>query len=255
MLSDEITTFDPKTAYTKLNRIINSTQIRDYRKIAKQLKVPQGYGQKRDQIAKRMIERRKSEDDEFSEAGNLKQRLNNYKLQKALETIESRELTAPAGWPESEQCVPRIMHNSPSRNMWLIGDDYWYEYSRRHGSHFQKARYLVGQEDGQDWAIRVPGTCQTVEAALNWSIPAAVTKAQEAGYPTKRQGDIYFVGKKRGKTDLDELRGTRHEARERQDGGWTIVHPQHKAVRLSGKYNWRAYQCRQDSGENGGGSD
>lgn len=54
--------------------------------------------------------------------------------------------------------------------------------------------YLVGDaDDNGAWAVRVPGTCTTVAAALSWLEPATVRDAAAQGRGVRRQGDVYLV--------------------------------------------------------------
>jgi hypothetical protein len=85
--------------------------------------------------------------------------------------------------------------------------------------------YLCGREDGQLWAVRVPGTVRTVPDALAWIEPAEVRKARLAGKRVLRQGDVYAVETDRAHdgAGADRLPGS-HALR---DGGRSLVHPQH----------------------------
>jgi hypothetical protein len=85
--------------------------------------------------------------------------------------------------------------------------------------------YLCGTEDGQLWAVRVPGTIMSVPAALAWLEPAAVTRARAAGKRVLRQGDVYAVETTRAHDGLGAggLPGSHSwNPRER-----TLWHPQH----------------------------
>jgi hypothetical protein len=171
----------------------------------------------------------------------IRQRLAARLLQLGLAEIDRRRLSIPAGWDDFPR---RIIGYLPSARIWLIHGEGWYEYSRRHGRRHQAAAYLIGRDEGQIWAVRVPSTVRTVGEATEWLRPRAIREALQARLPVKRQGDIYFrpVRSLSGH-DLEDLSGTRHEARPRTDGGLTIVHPEHRPIVLSGRYTWRA--CRQ----------
>ncbi len=69
----------------------------------------------------------------------------------------------------------------------------WRFYSGRHGSQRASLSYLCGRDDNGDWAARIPGTIETVAAALHWITPAAVHKAKALGKTVHRQGDVYAI--------------------------------------------------------------
>lgn len=69
----------------------------------------------------------------------------------------------------------------------------WRHYSSGFGARRAQLSYLCGREDGQLWAVRVPGTMHTVRDALAWITPAAVFNARSAGRAVTRQGDVYAV--------------------------------------------------------------
>lgn len=170
-------------------------------------------------------------------------RLNDRLLGIAEQQIAGRRLSVPAGWDEFGKTVL-----DRRDGLWLVSGSGWYEYSKRHGSRYQAAAYLCGRDEGQYWAVRVPSTCESVPAALDFITPRPIREAQAAGLPVVRQGDIYFRPMRIAADDFDALDGTRHEARARKDGGWTIVHPEHRPARLSAKYTWRAYRQQQVDG-------
>lgn len=85
--------------------------------------------------------------------------------------------------------------------------------------------YLCGTEDGQLWAVRVPGTITSVPAASAWLEPATVSRARAAGKRIRRQGDVYAVETSRAHDGLGASRLPGSHAwnpRER-----TLWHPQH----------------------------
>ena len=79
------------------------------------------------------------------------------------------------------------------RGFYLLGADGWRYYSRRAGSRQASLRYLCGTDDTGKWAVRIPGTVQSVEQAVAWITPAKVEKAGSQGKTVKRQGDVYLV--------------------------------------------------------------
>ena len=169
-------------------------------------------------------------------------RLVAHKLQIAEAEIAARGLDTPAGWDELNKT---ITDSASHPGYYLVSGEGWYEYSRRAGSYHQSATYLIGTDEGQRFAVRVPSTIDSVSAALEWLKPAAIKQAEAKGLPTKRQGDIFFRPVRISGHDMDALAGTRHQARARKDGGLTIVHPEHRSIVLSGKHHWRAYASTQ----------
>jgi len=91
------------------------------------------------------------------------------------------------------------------QRLWLVGNDGWYEYSRRAGTWRYSVAVLCGIDDGQTFAFRVPGSCDTVEQAIDAITPAAVRKAQTSGRWVARQGDVYLVELCRGQDNLTDL--------------------------------------------------
>jgi hypothetical protein len=170
----------------------------------------------------------------------LQARLNIHLTRLGCDEIERRSLPTPAGWDEISVSTidrrPRI---------WLVRGEGFYKYSRRAGTWHVQGSYLCGIDNGHPWAVRVPGTIDTVYAAEEWLLPAPV---RSSSGPVLRQGDIYFVPSSR--ENLSALDHTRHAAKPRKAGGYSILHPEHRAIVLSGKYRWRAYQQRQLSSGN-----
>lgn len=104
----------------------------------------------------------------------------------------------------------------------------WRYYSRSTRNQHATLSYLCGKEDGQLWAVRVPGTITTVRDALDWVEPAAVKKARAAGKRVERQGDVYCVETSKqydGKGELPENHVWDAEAR-------VLAHPEHGTLRL-----------------------
>jgi hypothetical protein len=75
--------------------------------------------------------------------------------------------------------------------LYLAGVDAWRDYAD--GFRWTSLRYLYGVDDNGPWAVRVPGNCDSVLAALDKITPADVRKARAAGKKVKRQGDVYAV--------------------------------------------------------------
>lgn len=77
--------------------------------------------------------------------------------------------------------------------MTLLKAEGWRYYSRRFGSRHAVLAYLCGRDDNGRWAVRVPGTVETVEEAMEAIEPAAVKAARKAGKTILRQGDVYAI--------------------------------------------------------------
>lgn len=106
---------------------------------------------------------------------------------------------------------------SEGRMVVLLRAEGWRYYSCRFGSRPAHVAYLAGFDDNGPWAVRVPGTMETTEEALEWMIPATVQKARDAGRRVLRQGDVYAVETNRAHeaaTDVD-VDGHRWYARSR----------------------------------------
>lgn len=104
----------------------------------------------------------------------------------------------------------------------------WRYYSGTAKSRQASLSYLCGREDGQTWAVRVPGTVTTVRAALAWLEPAAVRAARLSGRKVTRQGDVYAVETTRahdGKGDLPQNHIWDAGAR-------VLAHPEHGTLSL-----------------------
>jgi hypothetical protein len=81
--------------------------------------------------------------------------------------------------------------------LWLLNMDGWRHYSNRFGARHTSVSYLCGIDDNGPWAVRVPGTILTVDLALEYTIPAEVRKAADAGRRVIRQGDVFAIEMKR----------------------------------------------------------
>jgi hypothetical protein len=103
----------------------------------------------------------------------------------------------------------------------------WRYYTRRQ-SHRAALSYVCGVEDGQVWAVRIPGTIVTLDDALDWVTPAEVKKAEAAKKKVVRQGDVYVVETSKrcdGKGDLPDRHLWDAETR-------TLTHPEHELMHL-----------------------
>ena len=242
-MSITITTYRTTATTTARKAAIHAARSASTKSgIAKQFDAPRGTKGAIRQMAERIYDLRAGATTDPLTVP-VRRRLEWHLIAVCEQQIDDRRLSTPAGWDEFGRAVVDRDHG-----LWLISGAGWYEYSRRAGSRFQSAAYLCGRDEGQLFAVRVPSTCETVEQAIHFLTPAAIREAQDKDIPVVRQGDIFFRPMRIREDDFDAIEGTRHEARARKGGGWTIVHPEHKPVRLSGKYTWRAYASTQVHG-------
>lgn len=99
--------------------------------------------------------------------------------------IVGRYGTEEVGLLDSGQSEGRAVH--------LVGCDGWRQYSRAFGARRAALRYLYGVDDSGRWAVRVPGTVESVREGLDWLEPAKVKRARERGKRVFRQGNVYLV--------------------------------------------------------------
>lgn len=120
--------------------------------------------------------------------------------------------------------------------LYLLGLDGWKKYTRSTSWHVS-LRYLCGHDDNGAWAVRLPGTIETVEDAVAWTTPAEVHKAQAAGKRVLRQGDVWMVEAR--KDNLNALpRGHRFDPETRtltHDGGHAALHVPFPAKAVTAK--------------------
>lgn len=114
------------------------------------------------------------------------------------------------------------------RGMALLHAYGWRWYGQRAKPRLASLSYLCGREDGQVWAVRVPGTIETVAAALPWITPGAVHDARAAGRRVDRQGDVYAIET----TRAHDGRGELPEWHTWDPGRRVLCHPQHGEVQL-----------------------
>lgn len=86
-------------------------------------------------------------------------------------------------------CIDGLAGTGPQRLM-LLGVDGWRYYSSRTPARPVKLRYLAGMDDNGPFAVRVPGTVNTVAAAVAALTPAVVRDATKR---VIRQGDMYAL--------------------------------------------------------------
>lgn len=164
-------------------------------------------------------------------------------LKIADEEILKRSLSRPTGWNTFKAEV-----TDKNKNMFVINRSYWWGYTAKK-NYIIGASYLIGEDENQLFAVRIPQTITKIKEALNFITPREAKIAQEKGKEVYRQGDIFIVEKQIKEDDMDELIGTRHEYRN-HDNYWYrwIVHPQHKPIVLSKNKRYRAYRGTQVHG-------
>lgn len=180
------------------HRANQATTYTDLRKAT----VPRGLGAARDEIARRVAHLRGQRQ---ASHPSLRQRADSWLAERYSEVIQDR-----GGETTIEQVGDSVYLRVMARTdgLTLLGCDGWRQYSRQYGARRCSLRYLCGRDDNGRWAVRVPGTCDTVRAALAFVEPAAVQRARIDGRRILRQGDVYLVEQR---TDnMDALAGTRH---------------------------------------------
>jgi hypothetical protein len=157
---------------------------------------------------------------------------------------------------EGNGMVVSVTDRQVHPSMWLVHYAWkarrinpWGDYMRT--TRKAHASFLCGREDGQDWAVRVPGTLLTIKEALHWITPSPVRKAFQAGKIVHRQGDMYFIPVQlhSSRNDLEALFGTEHQTT-RGPSITTVSHPQHGDLELPNLdkgYVWRAVRQTQMS--------
>lgn len=127
--------------------------------------------------------------------------------------------------------VARLQLRERADGLVLLGADGWRYYSSRQPQRHVSLRYLCGMDDNGPWAVRVPGTCDTIEAARAHLEPAEVKKAREAGKPVLRQGDVWVIPARRDDfSDLPERHVWDAATRTlRHDDGHMPLHVPHPA--------------------------
>lgn len=124
--------------------------------------------------------------------------------------------------------------------MLLLHCEGWRQYSRQFGARRASLSYLCGCEEGQRWAVRVPGAITTVDAALEWLTPSAVRRAMDAGRRVERQGDLYVV---ESRIDAMPTKPVTYAGSHAWDPSTrTLTHDQHVQVHVD--YSARVYMQR-----------
>ncbi|MDD9940781.1 MAG: hypothetical protein OXU20_06945 [Myxococcales bacterium] len=170
-----------------------STTVKDGRAfVRRQLgldRLPRALGAQVDAIADRILER--AEDP--SGAPSLSARLEAYLLDRYRSEIYRRGGELEIETERSAIELSLLDRHPGEDRMVLLGADGWRYYSRRFGSRPAALRYLCGEDDNGPWAVRVPGTTESIGDAIHWLEPAGVRKARADGKRVLRQGDVYLV--------------------------------------------------------------
>lgn len=189
-----------------------------------------------------------------------RKRLSARRVEAALDVVARRGLTTPAGHNDHHVDYVVVARRD---GMTLIGGSWWYDYGRA-GRREVAAAYLVGRDEGEEWALRVPSSTASVSEALRWTW-GAVAVREAADGPSRRQGDVLFTSRRprrvpdaaaQAATLNASLVGTRHEVAVHGGGGLIVRHAgHHRAIRLplAGGLVWRATVGRQDIGALAGG--
>jgi hypothetical protein len=194
------------------------------------------------------------------EEQDLNEKVTEILIRRAEDQVRKRNLQLPPNFLQDHtEMQKRITDRTRDPHMWVVNCSWKTAPQSTWGSDYPRRRkvsasLLCGRSDGQDWVVRVPGTIQTVEKALDWLVPAVVKKAQRAGKTAHRQGDMYFIQQRIWDHDMEALQGSRHSWSGGYRGTGTVSHPQHPEVKLSeveNGYAWRAIQQKQMANDNG----
>jgi hypothetical protein len=121
---------------------------------------------------------------------SLRQRFENRILNRYVPEIEDRGGETEI---EEEHGTESLGLADYEDGLYLLRCEGYRYYSSRTGSYKARLAYLCGTDDSGEWAVRVPGTTETVEGAVEYVTPRKVQKAREEGKHVKRQGDVYLV--------------------------------------------------------------
>jgi hypothetical protein len=163
----------------------------------------------------------------------FKARLKKHLLNKGIAEIRRRRLSQIAIIPLEALSCSDI---KGKERVWVLHWSGVIEYSRKE-QWKGRVSYLCGHSDGHDWAVRIPGTIDDCDSALDWLVPAVVKKAEKV----VRQGDIYFIPSKRA--DMTAIEGSRHQVSEFKYG-FRVDHPDHPTIKLKG-HGWKAVRQTQ----------
>ncbi|GAA5070423.1 hypothetical protein [Streptomyces similanensis] len=86
-----------------------------------------------------------------------------------------------------------LVDRDRAQRLILVSAEGWRYYSSRTPQRYVELAYLYGTDDAGPWAVRVPGTMNTVAEALAWLTPNDVVKALDKGLRVRRQGDVYAI--------------------------------------------------------------
>ncbi|MDP2623814.1 MAG: hypothetical protein Q8Q29_08460 [Actinomycetota bacterium] len=118
-------------------------------------------------------------------------------MQHFVEEIERRggETTITGNYGTQDLAV-----SDRSGELMLLRAAGWRKYGR-HPARRASIAYLCGTDDNGLFAVRVPGTIETVAGALEHLEPAEVKQARKRGLRVRRQGDVYAVEVRRDRAD------------------------------------------------------
>ncbi len=157
---------------------------------------------------------------------HLVEQRNKRLLSQGAEAIQERHLTTPTCSPYDTAAT--VTDYDRGEKLWVIHVEQTYHYSNTFGDRYVSASWLCGRDENGVWAVRVPGTLTKVTEAVDWITPGPVKKAVAAGRQVIRQGDVYFVQKRRGPDNLRELPWNHHW----DPTSRTATHRQHGTVHV-----------------------
>lgn len=193
--------------------------------LAEELKA-QGLPGQRSKTAITRLRRERGHRKEVTPTSTLEQRLNSR-----LTAVYAEEISRRGGETRIRTDRDRYLGlsvTSRADGLTLLHASGWRWYPGSAKSRRASLSYLCGREDGQTWAVRVPGTVTTVRGAIEFITPAEVGKARSAGKRVARQGDVYAIETTRahdGKGELPDSHVWDGEAR-------ILAHPEHGTLHL-----------------------
>lgn len=161
--------------------------------IARAFSAPRGFAKTRDMMAAAVASSRSD-----LSRGTLSERLAVFVAEKYSVVVVDR-----GGETTIEEKDRTISLRTLDRRdgLTLLGADGWRHYSNRFGARRASLRYLCGRDDNGEFAVRLPGTVDTVAQAIDALEPAEVRVARAEGRSVLRQGDVYVISLMAGARD------------------------------------------------------
>lgn len=199
--------------------------VRDPAALAEALK-DRGLPGRRSKTAIARLRRERSHRKEQPRAASVQDRLNARLLDVYSAEISRRGGETTIRTDKAREAGLKVADRSGG--LTLLHLTAWRYYSGSTKNRLASLSYLCGREDGQTWAVRVPGTVTTVRSALDWLEPGAVRVARARGRRVDRQGDVYAAQTTwacDGAGDLPDRHVWDGRAR-------TLTHPEHGTLSL-----------------------